>query len=489
MGGCDWTGTLSIAGILSLVGILISVIIVIDILSQRRDAAATLAWIFGVILLPYLGALFYLFLASKGERRLLKKRVRALSKLEEGRRKTERYLVEHREPDLSDVSPEYHGIMRVAYQLGASPATVGNRVTFLPDGQTTFDLIEEAIRGACSHVHLEYYIFRPDQTGRSILELLTEKAKEGVKVRLLYDAVGSGSLKSRHLRELHAAGGKTAAFLPLFSLRRPFSANFRTHRKIVIVDDHTGFVGGRNVGNEYRVGKSELGVWQDAHVRVEGPAVYSLQEIFAEDWIFAADEDLTEDEGCFTPFTRPGKARAQVLASGPDRRTETIQRTLFEAIVSAKKTVDIITPYFVPDEAIEMALQNAALRGVRVRILAPGKTDNLLVGWAARSYFNDQLRAGVEVYRFTPGMHHAKLVVIDKTWAYIGTSNMDVRSFRLNFEVGLAVYEPHIAEQIVAYMENDLKRSEALHKDEKFQNPNRREKLARGIGRALSPVL
>jgi cardiolipin synthase len=477
------------------VGILISVVIVIDILSQRRDAAATLAWIFGVILLPYIGAIFYLFLASKAERRRLKKRGRALSKMEVGRREAEQYLAEHRQPDFSDVTPEFQGVIRLAEELGAGAATVGNKVTFLPDGQTTFDLIEEAIRGACSHVHLEYYIFRPDQTGRSILELLTEKAKEGVKVRLLYDAVGSGSLKSRHLRELHAAGGKTAAFYPLFSLRRPFSANFRTHRKIVIVDDHTGFVGGRNVGDEYRVGKSELGEWQDAHVRVEGPAVYSLQEIFAEDWIFAADEDLTEDDCCFTPFTRPGKARAQILASGPGGRTETIQRTetihrtLFEAIVSAKKTVDIITPYFVPDEAIEMALQNAALRGVRVRILAPGKTDNILVGWAARSYFNDQLRAGVEVYRFTPGMHHAKLVVIDEIWAYIGTSNMDVRSFRLNFEVGLAVYEPHIAEQIVAYMENDLKRSEALHLDEKFQDPNRVEKLCRGIGRALSPVL
>jgi len=245
------------------------------------------------------------------------------------------------------------------------------------------------------------------------------------------------------------------------------------------------FTGGRNVGDEYRMGRSDLGEWHDAHLRLEGPSVHRLQEIFADDWIFASGEDVTEDEACFTPFDRAGQVRVQVLDSGPDGGPEIIHRILFQAIVSARESVDVVTPYFVPDRSIEVALQNAALRGARVRLLVPGKGDSLLVTWAGRSYFPDLLRAGVEVYRFTPGMHHGKLVVVDRRWAYVGTANMDIRSFRLNFEVGVALYDPDLAGQVIDYVTRDIGRSERLT----ATKASRVEKLAMGIGRALSPVL
>jgi cardiolipin synthase len=483
--GCNWTAPLSLATILSIVGELIALVIVLQILTERREAAATLAWIFGVILLPYLGAILYLLLAGKVSRHRIRRRGRAVAKLAGGRKEAERLLEEHRDTSLRDVHPDQQAIMRLAEELGAGHPTVGNLVSFLATGHQTFTALEEAIENARHHVHLEYYIFRPDETGCRMLELLTQKAMEGVKVRLLYDAVGSSFLKNRHLKALRRAGGRAEPFLRLLSLRRPFSVNFRTHRKIVVVDDRIGFVGGRNIGNEYRVDRSAWGEWHDAHLRLEGPSVQRLQEIFAEDWVFATGEDVTTLADCFTPHARPGKARVQVLQSGPDGQPQIIHRILFEAIASAQRSVDIVTPYFVPDTAIVMALQNAALRNVRVRLLVPGRMDSIIVGWAAHSYYPDMLQAGIEVYEFTPGMHHAKLAVIDERWAYVGTANMDIRSFRLNFEVGVALYEPVMAEQIINYIEGDIRRAKRLQR----KDPTRTEALKDGIGRALSLVL
>ncbi len=333
IGGCGGLGGWSLPGLVSVLGELLSFFIVLRILSERRDATATLAWILALVLLPYLGPLLYFLLAGKVERRRLRRRQRAIEALTGGRRAVERHLRDHEDQEHEEVHPDQRGIMRLAQELGAGPPTLGNRVVFLPDGRATFSAIEQAIRQARHHVHLEYYIFRPDRTGRRILSLLEERARHGVAVRLLYDAVGSASLTKRHLRPLLRAGGRAEPFLPIFSLRKPFAVNFRTHRKIIVVDDRVGFVGGRNVGDEYREGFSSYGEWRDAHLLVEGPAVHRLQEIFVEDWMFAAGEDLTLEESCFTPFERPGGVRVHVLASGPDGGPETIYRILFQAIV------------------------------------------------------------------------------------------------------------------------------------------------------------
>lgn len=483
--GCDWKGTISVATVITILGQVIALVLVLRILTERRDAAATFAWIFGLILLPYIGAILYLMLAGKVERRRLRIRNRAVAKLGEKKGDLEKHLKHHREESLSEVDPSFKGVMRLAEELGAGHPTVGNSVAVLDTGRQTFDSIERALRSAVSHIHLEYYIFRPDDTGRRILAILEQKAREGVEVRLLFDSVGSSFFKRRHYKNLVSAGGQVVPFLPLFSLRRPFSVNFRTHRKIIVVDDSIGFVGGRNIGNEYRSDRSEWGEWRDVHLRLEGPSVNRLQEVFAEDWIFATGEDVSDLEHCFTPFKRPGRARVQVLDSGPDGEPQIIHRILFEAIVSAQRSVDVVTPYFVPDVSILMALQNAAYRNVRVRVLVPGVTDSLITGWAARSYFPEVLSAGAEVHKYSPGMHHAKLVVVDDKWSYVGTANMDIRSFRLNFEVGVALYEPDIARRLASFIERDIKKSEKLV----YRDPGRIEALANGIGRALSPVL
>jgi cardiolipin synthase len=483
--GCGWTAPLSLATLFSILGALITLMIVLRILTERREAAATLAWLLAVILLPYVGALLYLLLAGKVSRHRIRRRGRAIAQIGGGRQQVEQYLEAHRDSTFAEVHPDQQGIMRVAEELGAGHATLGNQITFLAEGEKTFDAIEADIAKARHHVNLEYYIFRPDETGIRLLQLLAEQARKGVQVRLLYDAVGSSKLKGRHLAELRRAGGRAESFLPLFSLRRPFSVNFRTHRKIIVIDDQIGFVGGRNVGNEYRSGRSDWGVWHDAHLRLEGPAVHRLQEVFAEDWMFAAEEDVTTLAEYFTPFERPGKTRVQVLDSGPDGEPEIIHRILFQAIVSARSSIDIVTPYFVPDTAIVVALQNAALHGVRVRLLVPKKNDSLIVGWAARSYYPEMLQAGVQVHLFTPGMHHAKLAVVDNRWAYVGTANMDIRSFRLNFEVGVALYDPDIARRITTYFETELRRAELLSD----RQPSRVEALTHGLGRALSLIL
>lgn len=457
-----WESAIGI--IFTFIGYGIVIILVLNIIRERKDASSTIAWILTLLFLPYLGVILYLLLAGKVEKRRIKRRFRAiaqvrpeLSLLEQKIKRVEGYDFDIKDPNIRQ-------LIKLSAKLADFPPTFGNEVIFLSDGKVTFEEIEKEIVNAKEHIHLEYYIFKPDNTGKRILSLLEEASKKGVEVRLLYDWIGSYSLKEKHLTRLKRAGGKVAPFMPLFSFRRPFfGLNFRTHRKLLIIDGKICFVGGRNIGDEYATERGEKGSWHDCDIKIIGPSVHRLQEIFVEDWMFATGEELAEEKYFQAIPSFRGDNIVQVLVSGPDSDIEVLHWIFFTLINSARTSIYIVTPYFVPDLTIEVSLKVAAMKGIDVRLLCPGKkTDIPLIRYASFAYLPELVASGVKVYEFIEGMHHAKLVVVDKQVTYIGSANMDMRSFRLNFEVGALIYGERFAEQVIAYIEDDLNRSRLM---------------------------
>ena len=303
---------------------------------------------------------------------------------------------------------------------------------------------------------------------------------------MLYDHAGSFSLNTSFLAPLVAAGGEVAAFLPVMRISRHLNLTLRNHRKIVVVDGKIGFAGGINIGEEYLSGSKRRKRWRDTHARIEGPAVLRLQEVFAEDWYFTTHRDLNDARYIPEPEAK-GDELVQVLASGPDHSGEVIHRILFTAITRAERSVLVTTPYLIPDQAMEIALETAALRGVDVRILIPRRSDHRLIDHAARSFLPELLGAGVRVFAYGAGMMHAKTAVVDGVWSTVGSANMDVRSFRLNFEANLVVYGHNLATRLTEVIEADLLNATEI------RNPTAkrhyRQRVIEGACRILAPVL
>jgi cardiolipin synthase len=369
--------------------------------------------------------------------------------------------------------------------MGLRAPTCGNNVKLLVANQA-YDALEEAIEGAQSHIHMLYYIFETDRTGARFRDLLVKKANEGVTVRLLVDGVGSFGT-SHFMIPLTQVGGKFAEFLPVGQLSRHWHPNLRNHRKIAVVDGQVGFTGGVNIGDEYTGRKRRVGKWRDAHIQVTGPAVNHLQEVFAEDWYFATGEDLISER--YYPDQQPeGDQTVQIIASGPDTETQPLQRIFFTAITSAQQRIYLTTPYFVPDQAMLVALETAALRGVEVKLLLPHRSDMKLVLHAGRSYYKELLVSEVQIYEYLPGILHAKTMVVDDRWATVGSANMDVRSFKLNFEVNAMIYGPEFNKELADVFHKDLMQARKVTLEE-LAEKSLGSRMAEGLARVLSPVL
>jgi cardiolipin synthase len=376
---------------------------------------------------------------------------------------------------------------RLAERFDAFPLTHGNAVALYPEGQAAIDAKLDAIRAARHHVHLEYFIFQPDELGQLFLTELARKARQGVQVRLLYDAIGSYRLRPRHLRQLRTAGGQACAFLPFRLLRRRVQINLRNHRKILVVDGRVGFTGGLNIGDEYLGKVPFFGPWRDTHLRVEGPAVESLQRLFAEDWDFAAGEHL-QGPDYFPPPTPAGSVPVQVVASGPDQNLKAIRQVYLAAIQRARQRLWIASPYFVPDAALLDAICLAGYQGVDVRLLGLYRPDKWVPYFAARYYWGDVLAAGVKVYQYTRGMMHAKVLLVDGEWASVGSANLDNRSMHLNFEMNCLFYAPAVVAELEAAFRRDL--HDAIELDrEVFARRPFPGRLIENACRLLSPIL
>ncbi|HMB58098.1 MAG TPA: cardiolipin synthase [Arenimonas sp.] len=442
------------------------------IVLQKREPIATVSWLLSLALLPVLGLLIYHFFGPQRIKRQRLKRLRARSLLGDGK-------------DRKALFAEGSPLMRLAFGSSGFPPSHCQHVQLLVDGGATYDALLAAIAAASHHVHLEYYIFEPDRTGTLLRDALIERARAGVTVRLLLDALGSSHISERFLAPLRAAGVEVGFFhrirWRLRGLWQP-KLNLRSHRKIVIVDGRVGFTGGINITDDENE-RFNAAAYHDLHLRMDGEAVRWLQLAFLEDWTYACSR-VPKDEGLW-PEQDAGAIAAQVLPAGPDSPWETIHRTLLAAIGQAKRRVWLATPYFVPGEAARMALTSAALRGLDVRLLVPERSDSRLVTAAARSYFGELMAAGVRVFEY-PRMLHTKALLVDDDTCVLGSSNFDNRSFRLNFELCVLFEDKGVAGALETILAGDLERAREVPHDRGIGLPQR---LAEAVARLLSPLL
>ena len=468
----------AIADPIWIVGLIIALFSTPSVLLGRRGTPlSALSWLFAIFALPIFGAFLWWAIGKKGLRRPKKRR--ALRAAEYMR------LRNQRAPALPD-----HPLWLVPPKARQSIfSTSDNLVEVYFRGVEAFSAMEKAIVAAKSSIYCVFYIWQDDPVGDRWLDLLAQKAKDGLHVCLLLDSIGSAQIKARKLAALQAAGGHAAFFMGprFFSLRRP-TFNFRNHRKILVVDESLAFTGGMNVGQEY------AGDWQDVHLAVSGDAVGPLLDILLDDWYFATrqyvDHKLVPDDTAplRAHLHEPISSNCTVVASGPDDTQPWMHDAFFRAFTSATQRIWVATPYFIPSESISTALRTAAGRGVDVRILVPQKSDLRLVQLASRAYYEDLLEAGARIYEYEPNMLHAKVAIIDETVCTIGSANVDPRSFRLNFEVGCFFESADLNAKMSEWFESKLEDSREARLRQLLRKP-RSQRLLEATAHLLSPML
>lgn len=460
-----WQGW--IVGAFSVLITITVVFIGIVIFLENRHPTKTLTWLMVLAVFPVVGFIFYLMFGQnhRKSKTFMKKALsdeEAFEKIEGNRQLNEE--------QLQKMGGHQQLLFRLAHRLANNPISFSTNTKVLTDGKETFAHIKQALRMATHHIHLEYYIVRDDEIGQEIKEILMQKAKEGIHVRFLYDGVGSWKLSKSYIQDLKQAGVEIVPFAPV---KLPFinhTINYRNHRKIIVIDGTVGFVGGLNIGDEYLGKDPYFGFWRDTHLYVRGEAVRTLQLIFLRDWAHETGETILKPSYLSPALTNmKDDGGVQMIASGPDTRWEINKKLFFSMITSAKKSIWITSPYFIPDEDILSALKIAALSGIDVRILVPNRPDKRIVFHASRSYFPELLEAGVKVYEYTRGFLHSKIIIVDNEIASIGTSNMDMRSFHLNFEVNAFLYRTKSVTTLVSDFVYDLEHTNQI-RFEQFRN-------------------
>ena len=450
-------------------------------LFSARSSQGAIAWIMGLVIFPYVAVPLYWAFGRDRFVGYVTARRGGCPELE-----ATRTCFECVRADLAAHGPDTAQSLHVLERLAGMPFTRANSVTLLKDGLGTFPAIFEAIAQATNYVLVQFFIIHDDALGRELKDSLTAKARQGVAVKLLYDAIGSHALPEAFVRDLREAGAEVRAFNTTKRWRNRMQINFRNHRKIVVVDGHTAFVGGLNVGDEYMGRNRRFGPWRDTHLRCEGPAAAAVQLAFVEDWYWA--------KGGVPPLnwdaapSQNGRMDVLALPSGPADHLETYSLAFIQCAEAARERLWIVSPYFVPDKEIISALQLAALRGVDVRVMLPLRPDHRLVHWASFSYFPELSRIGVKFYRYAPGFLHQKAMLVDSRFACIGTANCDNRSFRLNFEITMVMADQEFIQDVSAMLLEDFAHcvpATAKDYDERWIG----FKAAVKLSRLLSPIL
>ncbi|MDD4192286.1 MAG: cardiolipin synthase [Mangrovibacterium sp.] len=479
---------LHVQGVINFVYLLTVIFIATLIILENRSPIKTISWILVLILLPFAGIIIYLFFGQEYRKKKMFSR-KGLHNLERLRKLTQSQL---------DQLPKNHtGFHEAIYQkrrlmsllLANSNAILSddNEIRVLKNGEQAFPAMFKAMEKARHHIHLEFYIVEDDIIGNQLRELLIRKSRAGVEVRFIYDDVGSWKLSKKYIRSLRDAGVKIDCFIKVRFPLLTSKVNYRNHRKIIVVDGSTAFVGGLNIADRYLNGTDVLGSWRDTHLLLKGGAATGLQVVFMADWYFVSKEILHGDH-YFHPI-EPGHGKVvQVVASGPDSDWESLSQAFFWAIASARDKVYIATPYLIPNTEIGSAMKAAALGGIDIRILLPGKSDAIIPKWGTHSYIAELLEAGVRIYFYQAGFMHSKLMVVDGVLSTVGTANLDFRSLETNFEVNAVVYNDKTAKELEKNFLNDLKQSREIILREWEQRPLL-SKAKESFARLLSPLL
>lgn len=447
---------------------------------HTRTAQGAFAWVLGLVLLPYVTLVPYLFLGAShfgGYVDLHRQRQARFFMLHEEAIRHGRLRLLSRSVPVAD--QRYDAIGRMLQ----TAMHAGNALLLHVDGAATFDAMFAAIARAERYVLVQFFIIHDDALGRRLRDALLERAAAGVKVCLLYDSIGSHALPDTYVDALRDGGVEVHRFATR-RWRNRFQLNFRNHRKVVVVDGVRGFVGGLNAGDEYVGEKPPLAPWRDTHMEIEGPAVADLQRVFAEDWYWVTGQRPPSSP----PPERCGRAATMIVATGPADRQESCSLFFVQAIHAARKRLWITTPYFVPDQAVFGALRLAVFRGVDVRILIPDRPDHRTVFMASTLYAHEATLAGIRMFRFREGFLHQKVMLIDDDTAVVGSMNLDNRSFRLNFEISALNVDEAFAASVEAMLENDFANGDEVNPND-YRRLSYFRRVALHVARLFDPIL
>ncbi|MDE6650177.1 MAG: cardiolipin synthase [Muribaculaceae bacterium] len=453
---------------------------VVVVVSENKNPIRALSWTLALLFLPVIGVVFYLFFGRslKGKAMVSRKVRRKL--LEKSRPKQHSF-------DNTGLNADQIQKVKLAHNLCHAHLDRNNSVEIFTDGKSKFKRFMQDIREAKEFIFIQYYIYSDDRIGNEILNLLAEKVKEGIRVKVLYDHVGSFSTSNKFFRRMHLLGIDSHPFFRVTFRKLANRINWRNHRKIAIIDGRIGYIGGMNVADRYVEVSPDGRIWRDTHLRVQGPVIESMMYSFALDWNFLRPEVNVQP---ISPvgFEDAGDVDMQLVTSGPVDKWNNLVLCYQQAIASAKKRVYIQTPYFLPTDSLLKALQGAALSGVDVRVMIPEKTDSRMLGYGSRSYIDDCLRAGVKFYLFTPGMLHAKTMIIDDDFVTTGSVNFDFRSFENNFEANLLIYSESVNAEMREIFFKDISYSRKLTLS-KWRARGRFERMMEALVRLFAPIL
>ncbi len=465
--------------------LLLAIGMVLSLLVNGIKPAKTLAWLLTIFTIPVAGILLY-WMLGRNRRKYSWKELHEDKAIKD-------YLTRIRlkrcdQKSKIENSENFDKLTHLIEKTYGLKPTDNNEVVLLKDGKATFDAIFNALETADSYIYLLYYIFEEGELADRLFALFRKKTAEGVRIKIIYDGVGSYSLGKKYIKELKAIGVEVYPFLPFKLGRFLASINYRNHRKIIIVDGKIAFTGGINISDKYLKGDLVLGKWHDMHLQLKGASVLDLQVVFAIDWFLVSGDKSELEAELPMQSKRIGNQIVQIVYGGPDDYFSPIGQTYFSLISNARKYIYITNPYVIPGTAILRALEVAANSGIDVRLLVSAKADSILVKWSVRSYFESLLKAGVKIYQFPDGFLHSKIIVSDDKIVSIGTANMDIRSFEQNYEVNALVYDTKTAKLLQQEFLGEVEQSIVVDY-ETFKNRPYLDRLKEGIAKIFSPLL
>lgn len=480
-----WDYTRNVLVFLYVISIILSII---SIVLDNRNPTKTLSWILALTSIPLLGLIIFILVGRNHRKRKIfsRKGLGDMKWLELMNKHHELHLSEEFNIKDKKIIEKKH-LMTLLHNNSKSILTKYNDISILKDGEQTFNEIFKSLKKAKDHIHIEYYIIEEGELASELKDILILKAREGVEIRIIYDALGSWQLSKKYINELSQEGIKIQCFQPVHFPLLTNHINYRNHRKIIVIDGETAFVGGLNFADRYLNGIQGIGKWRDTHIKIVGESASSLQIVFLIDWYFVRQEILFNTK--YLPYKKADKeCLTQISASGADSDWASIFQAYFSIITSAKEYVYISSPYFMPNNSILVALKTASMSGLDVRIMIPRKSDSFITFWCTNSYIEELLDAGIRIFKYKIGFNHSKIIMVDDIISTVGTANMDERSFEQNFEVNAIIYNEEITKQLKRDFIDDLESSEEITKTKWAQRDNI-SRIKESLTRLFAPIL
>ena len=458
------------------------------IFAERKRPSATLAWIMILFILPGLGLVLYIISSQLLARYKLSSLSSAMVNKDNpfllGQKQQ---LREGRFPFMNAETAKWAPLIRFNQEYASAYLTQSNEIKIFTSGKECFSSMYADLRAAKRSVDMEFFIMKPDYIGLEILDILTQRAKDGVRVRLLLDAMGCRQMRRHHFEALRQAGGTVEFFFPAKIFKLDLKLNYRNHRKLLVIDNEIAYIGGLNAAKEYVGDSKRFRGWRDTHLRIRGGSVFDIDSRFIMDWNFASGQEISLDSADYL-VTSAENSAVQIVSSGPESQETEIKFAYLKMINSAKRCVYIQSPYMVPDDSIFEALKTAALSGVDVRIMIPNRPDHVFVYWVTYQNVGELAKYGAKIYIYNKGFLHAKTIVVDDEAASVGSANFDIRSFELNFESNAIVYDREFAVKLRQAFEEDIKHSKRLTVQD-YEQRSKWIRIKESVSRLVSDIL